>query len=67
MVYCKQGNIDTVRFSRFPLSGDGEELARELQKMLLPVFSRLRSVEYVAELEGWCKQDFPVERVGGLV
>ncbi len=67
VVYCKQGNIDTVRFSRFPLSGDGEELARELQKMLLPVFSRLRSVEYVAELEGWCKQDFPVERVGGLV
>ena len=67
VVYCRQGKIDRVCFSRFPLTGNGEELALELQKMLLPAFPSLKSVRYVAELDGWCAQDLPVGRVGGLV
>ena len=67
VVYCKQGKIDSVRFSRFPLIGDGTKLAEELKKILLPSFGSLRSVGYGAELEDWCAQDVSVGTVGGLV
>ena len=67
VVYCKQGKIDSVRFSRIPMVSDKAELTDRLKKMLVPSFGSLKSVEYVAELDGWCAQDKAIGTVGGLV
>ena len=69
VVYCKQGKIDSVRFSRFPFpeGQDAGVLADGLKRMLLPLFGSLKSVDFVGELDGWCAQDMAVGTVGGLV
>ena len=68
VVYCKQGKIDSVRFSRFPFpeGQDAGVLADGLKQMLLPLFGSLKSVDFVGELDGWCAQDMAVGTVGGL-
>ena len=67
VVYCKQGKVDSVLFSRNPAFSDGDAMAQTLKELLLPAFGSLRSVACVADLDGWCAQDEAVGTVGGLV
>lgn len=69
VVYCPQGKVSSVRFSCDPelAPAAAAECSARLELMLRPLCASLKSVGYVAGLDGFCTQDKEIGMVGGEI
>ncbi|MDE7226760.1 MAG: hypothetical protein K2N31_00350 [Treponemataceae bacterium] len=69
VVYCPQGTVSSVRFSCAPEldSAAAAACSARLESMLRPSCASLKSVDYVAGLDGFCTQDKEIGMVGGEI
>lgn len=69
VVYCSRGKVSSVRFSCAPelAAAKAAVCSARLESLLRPSCASLRSVDYVAGLNGFCTQDKEIGRVGGEI
>lgn len=69
VVYCPQGKVSSVRFSCVPelAAAAAAECSARLKSMLRSSCASLKSVDYVAGLDGFCTQDREIGMVGGEI
>lgn len=69
VVYCPQGTVSSVRFSCEPQLAPAVAAAcsARLESMLRPSCASLKSVDYLAGLDGFCTQDKEIGMVGGEI
>ncbi|MDE5614178.1 MAG: hypothetical protein K2I74_05970 [Treponemataceae bacterium] len=69
VVYCSRGKVSSVRFSCVPelAAAKAAACSARLESMLRPSCVSLKSVGYVAGLNGFCTQDKEIGMVGGEI
>ena len=69
VVYCPQGTVSSVRFSCAPEldSAAAAACSARLESLLRPSCASLKSVDYLAGLDGFCTQDKEIGMVGGEI
>lgn len=69
VVYCSRGKVSSVRFSCVPelAAAKAAACSVRLESLLRPSCASLKSVDYVAGLDGFCTQDKEIGRVGGEI
>lgn len=69
VVYCVRGTVSSVRFSCVPEldSAGAAACSARLESMLRPSCASLKSVDYLAGLDGFCMQDKEIGMVGGEI
>ena len=69
VVYCSRGKVSSVRFSCAPelAAAKAAACSARLESLLRSSCASLKSVDYVAGLNGFCTQDKEIGRVGGEI
>ena len=69
VVYCSRGKVSSVHFSCAPelAAAKAAACSARLESLLRPSCASLKSVDYVAGLNGFCTQDKEIGMVGGEI